>query len=993
MDHLFFWNKWPKHQARLINFLIFGFLITLVGYIILYYTGHDLIFKWEVYNSIKPIQVPVKTIRTGIYDFFLEGPNYVNLQEFVGGTINILILPSVLLSIVFTMAVAIMIAIFTQLSRFWFTILMGITIFLFLALQLEGLELFGFTGKQGFIIAIILFSVPAYYFHAIQPQTRFIFRILAMAGIAVVFLLMIALFSNVDQPFLAFSGYGMYPMVILSIIFIILVAHELITFFLNIITANNNENSKNSLPHFLIITLAYLFLILLSYLYNIRVIGWQLIYLNAFILLMASAILGFWGFKHKQVLYNGIFKFQPEGAILYLVLAISTFVTIGFFFATANDPAIEAFEDFILFIHIGFGIGFFLYVLANFYTLLHQNQQVYKVIYKPIRMPYFTAQLAGLFASLAFYFLSNQISLYQIQSARYNNIAGFHYASGNKKLAKEYYKQGAIYGFRNHLSNFNLASIYMDEADVVNAVYHFHQATLKRPSEQAFINLSHIYNQNESYFESLFTLQDGIKAFPGSGIIANNLALRYNKTDVLDSALFYIFQARDDTKTKEVSEANEIGFYMSKGIYLPLDSVQDLYTSSDNMEMKTHLLGLINQANGQLILTDSPKELHDSLLTINQYAFLQNYLINQKEKVNETLVSRMEQLKANSESFYSTSLSYAEAIMLYEKNFVYQAFEQFQLLKSESTDQENYYAQTLAALALEQMAPELAMEFLVDVAAPPDTEPQYYRLQAISYLMSGNIPALDSITKFLQNDFIFASIQDALGLPFSELDDLGKYYYMIINEASIAPSDFIAMMSKINDTTLTGQILKYVIIKNLDNYNTQRAAEIYGLSHEYLSDEYFRVGSRFRILYQQNQINQIISILPTISGDSLPVLEYLLYSALKDLNENQTEAAEKKFRQLANSNPFFEDGIVEAARFFNSDEDEFLSYNILLQAIRFNKYSKILNQEYILQATKMGLSDYAEEALEQLRLISDPTDYVQFEQKYDSLRQTLTPSW
>ena len=326
-------------------------------------------------------------------------------------------------------------------------------------------------------------------------------------------------------------------------------------------------------------------------------------------------------------------------------------------------------------------------------------------------------------------------------------------------------------------------------------------------------------------------------------------------------------------------------------------------------------------------------------------------------------------------------------------NFVYQAFEQFQLLKSESTDQENYYAQTLAALALEQMAPELAMEFLVDVAAPPDTEPQYYRLQAISYLMSGNIPALDSITKFLQNDFIFASIQHALGLPFSELDDLGKYYYMIINEASIAPSDFIAMMSKINDTTLIGQILKYVIIKNLDNYNTQRAAEIYGLSHEYLSDEYFRVGSRFRILYQQNQINQIISILPTISGDSLPVLEYLLYSALKDLSENQTEAAEKKFRQLANSNPFFEDGIIEAARFFNSDEDEFLSYNILLQAIRFNKYSKILNQEYILQATKMGLSDYAEEALEQLRLISDPTDYVQFEQKYDSLRQTLTPSW
>src|SRR5690606_11431264 len=114
----------------------------------------------------------------------------------------------------------------------------------------------------------------------------------------------------------------------------------------------------------------------------------------------------------------------------------------GYFFATSNDPAIEAFEDIILFTHLGYGVVFFIYVLANFFTLLYQNQRVFKVVYKPTRMPYFTAQLAGFIAALAFFFQSGQASLKQARSGFYNAKADYFYHTGAKELAKQYYRQG-----------------------------------------------------------------------------------------------------------------------------------------------------------------------------------------------------------------------------------------------------------------------------------------------------------------------------------------------------------------------------------------------------------------------------------------------------------------------------------------------------------------------------------------------------------------------
>jgi hypothetical protein len=996
MRNLLFWKQWPKDQAIPYKILIIVFLLFAVGYAILYYTGNALVFEWEVYNSIKPVQVPVRLIQTGVSDFFIEGTNYINLQEYVGSPINIPTLPAVVLTITFFIGLSLIIAAVTYLSRFWFLVFMGIFIFLMVMAQLGTLELFGSTGRTGFVIVLALFILPAYYFHAIETNIKFSLRLLAMLVASVVLLIIIAFFAGTQKPFLVFAGYGLFAPVLLSILFILLVAHEIVGFFLNIITSNNNELSKNSSIHFVVISIAYLLLILLTFLYNIHILNWQLFYLNAFFLLFISAILGIWGFRHKRTIYEGMFDFQPVGGIIYLALAIVCMGTIGYFFATANDPAIEAFEDIILFTHLGFGIGFFIYVLTNFFTLLHHDQQVYKVVYKPTKMPYFTAQLAGVIASLSFYFLSGQISLHQSKAARFNAIAGFYYSVNDKNLAKEYYIQGVIFGYRNHLSNYNLASLYREEGDDANAVFHFNEAKMKNPTEHAFINLGHVYERHGSFFESLFSLQEGIKRFPNSGVIANNIAIRYSRTDVLDSALYYIDMAKERNLTRKTALANEFGFYLSKGIRFPVDSLLHIYNNHDNLELKTHVLAMMNKENHKILLSNLPSVLKDSLLTINQYAFLQNYITNQKGSVDRSILDRMGNLVENAGSFFAKPLEFAEALAYYDKNEVYRAMEQLQVLQSRTVELESFYARTLASLALDQMAPQLALDFLNYVEEEPESEGQSMRLQAIALLMLGNAAALDIVLDRLDDDYLFAAIKDALWeTNFKALhDDTEKYFNVILRGLSMPLYQMAENFDHFNDRENAIQSVKYLVNLNLRHHRIEQAEEFLDfLKPKLPSDDSFYVNAQLKILYYRNELEKLFSLLDQTDKELIFPQEYLLYSAMADARNNRHDLAEQKFNQLAYSNPFFEAGIIEATEYFKRTDDEWFPYNILLQAIRFNRYSVALNQAYSMLALNMGLGDYAREALRQLENLMDPVAFQEFKEEFERVEKSISPAW
>jgi hypothetical protein len=142
--------------------------------------------------------------------------------------------------------------------------------------------------------------------------------------------------------------------------------------FLYLVTKGGGSGG-DSLTHFTIITFFYLINLLLAFLHNSHVIGWNIFYLDAFFVFVVSLVLGLWGFRKRSISFENIISFIPNGAFLYLGLALISVGTMAYSFATANDPLIEMFEDAIMYIHMAMGLVFYAYVLINFKSPIQQG--------------------------------------------------------------------------------------------------------------------------------------------------------------------------------------------------------------------------------------------------------------------------------------------------------------------------------------------------------------------------------------------------------------------------------------------------------------------------------------------------------------------------------------------------------------------------------------------------------------------------------------------
>src|SRR5690606_35377003 len=164
----------------------------------------------------------------------------------------------------------------------------------------------------------------------------------------------------------------------------------------------------------------YMLNVLITCLHELGVIDWNFVYINLYLLLALSAVLGIWGFRIREALYESILSFRPAGALLYLALGAVALITVAQFLGNNNDAALKIVRDAIIFSHTGYGIIFLTYIFSNFMVMMAQNLPVYKLLYKPNRMPYFTFQLAGFIATLAFVFYSGW------RGYVYQGLAGFY---------------------------------------------------------------------------------------------------------------------------------------------------------------------------------------------------------------------------------------------------------------------------------------------------------------------------------------------------------------------------------------------------------------------------------------------------------------------------------------------------------------------------------------------------------------------------------------
>ncbi len=426
------------------------------------------------------------------------------------------------------------------------------------SLRFDALNVFGIANKLITIVIVLLFGGLAFYFHAFKSEVSFAQRLLAFSALIVSLAFVLIYFSGVQAPLLHLAVNGLITGIIVSVILIIMVAHEIVAAFVTI--ATQNIRPTKSLQHFLILTGAYFVNIALMFASKMGFVSWSFFQSILFCVLTISAVIGIWGFRQRSVVYENIVPDEPLGMFFFISVMLTGFATMGYFAASAGDMMMDAFDDLIMAAHLGCGLIFFLYVIANFGPMLVKNLPVYKILYKPDTMPHFTFRLMSVIAVFAIISTAVSWKTYiNLATASFYHSVGDLYLAQNDDLAAEaFYMKSIQFRSQNLHAHYALASIYGSQYESGKEKKEYEKSTEWTPSVPVYLNLSELYAAQGDLLQAALTVDEGKGKFPESGELLNAAGLSFVKLKLPDSALYFFQQSPKNTALQSKS-AKRIG--------------------------------------------------------------------------------------------------------------------------------------------------------------------------------------------------------------------------------------------------------------------------------------------------------------------------------------------------------------------------------------------------------------------------------------------------
>jgi hypothetical protein len=977
-----FWNTWPPVYKRIFWFSASLFILSILLLWFFYVSAPSPAFAWNSVQEQELHEIPAYTFQEGLFDLTIHGDNYLIFERWLGGNLHSNEVLSYCFLTLLVIFMIIMTSIITTLPRFWSLAGLGLFILFIVSFRLEVLSMFGLSNKTFTAIVLVLYIPVAYYLNVFAVHVSFLRRILIFSGVTCVVATCIALFAGVPKPFLHLAATGVTAGIVLTGIFILMVAPEIIAFFVFIVSTGSKQTK--SLNHFLIASTIYLVNLVLFYLSRTGIVGWNFLYINLFLLLTLSGILGIWSFRDRRPQYENIIEADPFGVFFILSLGSVCFGTIAYFIAQANDPVLESFNVLILYSHIGYGFIFVIYTLSNFIGLLGNNLPAYKVLYKPANMPYFTSRLAGLIATLAFVFVNAwQVPVFNARGGYYNAVGDLYVSVKDYNLAEAFYEKASQFGFLNHHANYAMAGIEAGRNNSIKERTFYKRASEVRPTEMSYLNASQTYEREQNWLQALFTLKEASKSFPKSGKIKNTLGLVYAKLNLTDSALILFDEARSFREIKNSAELNLIALAAKESLVTQADSLYDLIGSS-SPGVQANALAFANLQGRKLEIP--PAVIKDTVVNLFSATLWNNYLLNQLGKVDTAFVNRVIAIaKKPSNGDYSEALLFSSALALYQDGQVDRAVELLRQVIMYSNNQ-GKYNNILALWALEQQAPETALQYLA--FALNQNFASALLTTAIAQSETHNLgPALvawDSVRR--NGDSVQVKIAESmirvLATPaqqISKLTEEEKYAYCRYRLSPTDTSELKRVLALMKNEDLMAKSILDASQKLYHLDETDAAIGIFqrvkGLK---LRDKKTYEDIRhleLRMLATKNDIRGLATqINAGIEFSAQHRNEKIYFTALINALSGDTVNAKRNFEWLRSANSYFDEAVVASAGYLKANSNyRMKAYEILVEALLVNPHSIKILKAYSLEAARLGFDDYTKSALERLsRLVPAP---------------------
>lgn len=971
MNSSWFWRNWFA-DYRWLWIVLASIAIFSIGYLGYgYVKGPSGVIHWEKFQEQKVLESTVHTFHVGPFELAVPAENYVVIEYFNGSHIAMNVISSLIFLSVLMLAVMVLLTVITTLERFWYFGGMTLFIIFVVSLRLDVLNIAGQRNQVATIAVLLVFSAISFYFKSIKSSVSFVRRLLSFSTLAVAVGLAIYFLADVPRPFLHLSVTAFTPGMVLTIPFILMVAHEIPAAFVSVTSQGNSK----SLRHFVLIAAIYMLNVILACLHELSIVRWNFIYIDPYLLLVISGVLGLWGFKLRENLYQEIIPFAPFGAYFFTALASIAFITVAQLLVTANDPALQIIRYTILFSHAGYGVIFILYVFSNFILLLAQNLPVNKILYKPNRMPYFTFRFAGLIATLGFVFYSNWHQyIYNGIAGFYNNIADLYEEIDRSKIAEQYYLQGANYGFGNSHANYELGVLKTEQFDFAKAHDHYLWANAARPTIYSLVNDGNAYLWESRWSEALTAYRTAYTRYPKSGALQNNIGFALGKMHNLDSASYFLNEARRDPTAKKSAEANFIAFAALEFVPINVDSVVKVF---DDPYTATEANALAMATVQRMAFKSGTDVLKEKKLNLYSASLLNNYLVRNAKSLDTAFLRRANTIIADSvNTDFREALQASLAFGYYHAGNVARAMEIMGELAYITQSHKGKFNYVMGLWSLEQRnAARAAGDFAYAVEGRYKEAKLY---QAIALSEAGKtveaMIAWDTVRQSVREaSQIATSMQHILSIGSSDalaLQDPQKYqfcrYRLNVKDTVL----FDKLSATFSSDDYRAQALLDMTMRQFEWGNTRKAIlyfnKIGGLkltSKELYEDvrhiELLMLAERRDIQSLARQINKGVTF------DAGRALEKIYFTALMQEASGDTVNAAKNYAVLAVYNPYFEEGVIAAANFFRTHgADKMKAYTILSEAIQVNNTSHKLLINYANEARRDGFDEYAEGALQ-----------------------------
>jgi len=982
MFSLHFWKSWNKSYQIIFWILALLIFTTIIFFWTSWSASPAPAITYDHFQQIQRIEVQSHSFEVGLINLVVPADSYLIFENIFGSKLQPNIYALYFFIGTLTLSFLFFITIITTFSRFWFLVGMGLLILFLASLRFEALEIFGLANKSITIAAVLLFGGLAFYLNSFRKDTTFIQRLLIFLTLIVLIAIISFFFSRVSSPFLHLAVNGLMAGIILCLIFILMVAHEVIAGFVTITT--QSVKSSKSLQHFLILTAVYLVNLSLIFASKMGFIDWSFFSINSFFVLTVSAILGVWGFRQRGAIYENIISEEPIGVFFFLSMMLTSISAMSYFAASASDMMMDALDDLIMAAHLGCGLIFFLYVIANFGPMMAKSLPVHKVLYKPETMPHFTYRLMSIIATFAV--ISSAVAwktyINQSTASFYHAYGDLYLSQGDDVTAEAYYAKSIQFRNQNLHAHYGLASIYGSRYESIKEKKEYEKSTEWTPSIPVYLNLSEMYAGQGDVLETALTIDEGKKKFPKSGELMNAAGLAFMKLKSQDSALYFFNEARKSKGTGQIGETNLLGASALFNTEQSIDSIISLKETKYN-GVKVNALAFANQRQISIIFEDK-LEL-DTALTVYQAALLCNYFVNQKEKADTALISQVVKLAGKPSNVgFKERLLVSAAQSLYAKGEVKHALQT--LREAAYRSGEGHYFSLLGLWLLEQNNPLAASGYFK--MANEKQQPFALYHQAIAETEADSLSqafvSWDSLSR--SNDkstAAFASmIKKVLLSKNSEIITLSneeKYYFCRYKIAMTDSLFFERTVSGIGDERLKARAIVDCSKKWFVLDEPARASRML----QQVS------GSVDRNL--QAEIDQLSLMLAAEKGDwnfvgkklnggvEIPFNQRVYFEALQAEQSGNAKEAELRYRYLVNASNQFEEGIVAASRFFANDTtDRLKNFSLLVDGLLAKPNSVKVLKEHVLQCIGLGFQPEAQDSLDKLQRLMLPSSFKKF---------------